>query len=146
MPSVQQEYQDAMATADIIARRLERNVTKLRETIERIHREAESAKPKAVLGYCRTALIQMQGLMVNIHTPDLSKWRQEHAAAEKARHDQQEVLTRKLARAKELLLDAGWDKEALEVDLKANAPQGRQLAQRSYRERAARKRVGGDNR
>jgi hypothetical protein len=140
--TVQQEWEDAMTTADVVVRNFERNVEKLRLTISKIARAVAEERGRDLIALSSHASAQIAGLLVNIQTPELDKWRKDHAARENARHEQQEILARKLSRAKALLILAGWDSEKLESELKAAVPQGRDFARRSFRNRAVRKREG----
>jgi hypothetical protein len=140
MASFQQEYDEAMFIADIASKQLERRLSRVMGAVARVTEELDAGHVANARNACQGAVDAVKSAQTVIQARDLTLWRQERQEADKARSEQQQVLTQKLAAAKALLLDAGWEREALEEHLKANAPTGRALARRSFREREARKR------
>lgn len=141
MPSLQQQYDDAMLTADISSKQLESRLSRVLGALARVADELDAGRVANARNACHAAVDAVKSAQTVIQARDLTLWRQERLEADRARSEQQQVLTQKLAAAKALLLDAGWEREALAEHLKANAPAGRQLARRSFRERNARKRA-----
>ncbi len=135
MPSQRQEYEDAMLTADVSIRVLQGRLDKLRGVLVNLAETLEKENLRSAKEACAAALLRVKDLDGAFHSPDLAQWRGERGAAQNRARAQQEVLARKLAAAKQLLLDLGWERDVLEAHLKAAAPVGRQLAKAAHRER-----------
>jgi hypothetical protein len=118
MPSVRQEYEDAMVTADVSIRVLEGRLEKLREVLVNLAETLEKENLRSAKGACAAALLRVKDLHGALHSPDLAQWRGERGAAHNRARAQQEVLARKLAAAKQLLLDLGGERDALEAHLR----------------------------
>lgn len=110
-----------MATADVVLRKLVRRATKVRSCAERVGAANASRKVKETDNAVHGMYCCVDSLVAELESPPITRWRQEQRAKETARGEQQAILQRKLAKAKALLVDAGWDSEQLEVELKSGS-------------------------
>lgn len=141
MPNIGQEYDEAMKTADVAVRNAERRVSKVEVALAKAILELRESRIGNGMCCIESAQRSLKDLQHGLHSPDLARWRQERAETDSTRRRHLEILTQKLLAAKKLLVEAGWDAELLEEHLKANAPEGRRLAQRKFQIREARKRL-----
>lgn len=96
-------FADAMETADVVARKLERELEKLRVEVDRLTSAVVDAHNKNAQRAGLAVKERISRILAIVQTPELTRWRMEHNRQRDARKGQQATLERKLAEANRLL-------------------------------------------
>lgn len=102
-------FEEAMDVADVSLRRLQAQISKLRQKVTALERANTLRQRQTFASHCYAML---DGLQATVESPPVLKWRERFANTRGRRHAQQHVLEGKLRVAVELLTELGVDFDA----------------------------------